>query len=93
MFRLLATLLCAAGVLETGSAYIYEEDLLYDHFPEDFLWGAATAAYQVYLLFYILGKYVSYFCICVCSKAILTTTRDQTTYLALVQRPIRSRRS
>ena len=47
MFRLLATLLCAAGVLETGSAYIYEEELLYDHFPEDFLWGAATAAYQV----------------------------------------------
>ena len=24
-----------------------EEDLLYGHFPEDFVWGAATAAYQV----------------------------------------------
>ena len=27
--------------------YIYEEELLYDTFPEDFVWGTATAAYQV----------------------------------------------
>ena len=27
--------------------YSPEEDLLYGHFPEDFVWGAATAAYQV----------------------------------------------
>ena len=27
--------------------YNYEEPLLYDTFPEDFMWGTATAAYQV----------------------------------------------
>jgi len=27
--------------------YIYEEELLYDTFPEDFVWGTATAAYQI----------------------------------------------
>jgi len=27
--------------------YIYEEEMLYDTFPEDFVWGAATAAYQI----------------------------------------------
>merc|ERR1719466_269272 len=27
--------------------YIPEEPLLYDHFPADFKWGAATAAYQI----------------------------------------------
>lgn len=25
----------------------YEEPLLYDTFPEDFVWGVATSAYQV----------------------------------------------
>ena len=40
-------LLAALASLGLASAYIYEEDLLYDHFPEDFVWGAATAAYQV----------------------------------------------
>ena len=28
-------------------AYTAEEELLYDHFPEDFVWGCATAAYQI----------------------------------------------
>ena len=28
-------------------AYNPEESLLYDSFPDDFIWGAATAAYQV----------------------------------------------
>ena len=28
-------------------AYNPEEPLLYDTFPNDFIWGAATAAYQV----------------------------------------------
>ena len=28
----------------------YEEELLYDFFPEEFLWGTATAAYQVSLV-------------------------------------------
>ena len=42
--RLLVAALASLGL---ASAYIYEEDLLYDHFPEDFVWGAATAAYQV----------------------------------------------
>ena len=27
--------------------YEIEEPLLYDIFPEDFIWGTATAAYQV----------------------------------------------
>ena len=29
------------------SGYKYEEPLLYDTFPEVFIWGTATAAYQV----------------------------------------------
>ena len=29
------------------SQYVYEEPLLYDTFPDDFLWGVATSAYQV----------------------------------------------
>ena len=29
-------------------AYNPEEELLYDSFPDDFLWGSATAAYQVH---------------------------------------------
>ena len=28
-------------------AYEYEEDLLYGQFPDAFLWGTATAAYQI----------------------------------------------
>ena len=28
--------------------YVYEEELLYDTFPDGFLWGTATAAYQVH---------------------------------------------
>jgi hypothetical protein len=37
-----------AGILTAGcvSGYVYEEPLLYDTFPEDFVWGTATAAYQ-----------------------------------------------
>ena len=31
-------------------AYNPEESLLYDSFPDDFIWGAATAAYQVFLV-------------------------------------------
>ena len=27
----------------------YEEPILYDTFPDGFIWGAATAAYQVIL--------------------------------------------
>ena len=30
-----------------GAIREYEEPLLYDTFPEEFLWGTATAAYQV----------------------------------------------
>ena len=30
-------------------AYSPEEPLLFDSFPDDFLWGSATAAYQVIL--------------------------------------------
>ena len=32
-------------------AYNPEESLLYDSFPDDFIWGAATAAYQVFLFY------------------------------------------
>ena len=28
--------------------YEYEEPLLYDSFPEDFMWGVATSAFQVW---------------------------------------------
>merc|ERR1719239_1958553 len=44
MMRLLVSLLL---VSVTVLGYNPEEDLLYDHFPEDFVWGAATAAYQI----------------------------------------------
>ena len=30
-----------------AQAYSPEEELLYGSFPNDFVWGAATAAYQV----------------------------------------------
>ena len=44
IMRLLVSLLL---VSVTVLGYNPEEDLLYDHFPEDFVWGAATAAYQI----------------------------------------------
>ena len=34
-------------LLQIAWAYIPEEPLLYDHFPADFIWGVATAAYQI----------------------------------------------
>ena len=41
-------LLCLlALLLPAVLAYTAEEELLYDHFPEDFMWGCATAAYQI----------------------------------------------
>ena len=33
-------------------AYSPEEELLFDTFPDDFLWGSATAAYQVTQTFF-----------------------------------------
>jgi len=47
MYHLYIVLFCTASLLGISSGYIYEEELLYDHFPEDFQWGAATAAYQI----------------------------------------------
>ena len=35
------------GVIACVTCYEAEEDLLYGHFPPDFIWGAATAAYQI----------------------------------------------
>ena len=37
----------SSALYEKPSGYKYEEPLLYDTFPEDFMWGTATAAYQV----------------------------------------------
>ena len=37
------------STLALALAYSPEEELLYDSFPDDFLWGSATAAYQVRL--------------------------------------------
>jgi len=39
--------LLSVSLLHLTWAYMPEEPLLYDHFPDDFIWGAATAAYQV----------------------------------------------
>merc|ERR1712038_1362729 len=43
VFNILPTLLLASLAL----AYSPEEPLLFDSFPDDFLWGSATAAYQI----------------------------------------------
>ena len=32
--------------------YVYEEPLRYGNFPDGFLWGVATAAYQVCMILY-----------------------------------------
>ena len=45
VFNILPTLLLASVAL----AYSPEEPLLFDSFPDDFLWGSATAAYQATL--------------------------------------------
>merc|ERR1712038_451678 len=41
---LFSILLCSIAL---ALAYSPEEELLYDSFPDDFLWGSATAAYQI----------------------------------------------
>ena len=43
MEKIIGILLLAAA----AQAYSPEEELLYGSFPNDFVWGAATAAYQV----------------------------------------------
>ena len=43
MEKIIKILLLAAA----AQAYSPEEELLYGSFPNDFVWGAATAAYQV----------------------------------------------
>ena len=45
VFNILPTLLLAS----VAFAYSPEEPLLFDSFPDDFLWGSATAAYQATL--------------------------------------------
>ncbi len=41
----------ASDTIDTGpdqvAGFEYEEQLLYDTFPNGFVWGAATSAYQV----------------------------------------------
>lgn len=34
------------GILQVNSIYV-DEPLLYDTFPPDFMWAAATSAYQI----------------------------------------------
>ena len=50
--------LCILGLIFSAvtAQYEYEEELLYGHFPEGFLWGTATAAYQVEGAWNIGGK-------------------------------------
>ena len=43
----LSVCICINAHPDPISGYTIEEPLLYDTFPEDFIWGAATAAYQV----------------------------------------------
>ena len=45
--KCLSLFLWTIVLFQSASCYVYEEELLYDHFPSDFKWGAATAAYQV----------------------------------------------
>ncbi len=40
-----------------GFSYVYEEELLYDTFPDGFAWGVATAAYQVSAVEYLTAYY------------------------------------
>jgi len=44
MFTLVSLIILLSSLTQ---AYEAEEELLYDHFPADFKWGAATAAYQI----------------------------------------------
>ena len=44
---LIGSLSFSSALDEKPSGYNYEEPLLYDTFPDDFIWGTATAAYQV----------------------------------------------
>ncbi len=39
--------LASLNFVHQGGSYVYEEELLYDTFPDGFNWGAATSAYQV----------------------------------------------
>ena len=46
--HLLDKTLAAVSLLRTRHRYIYvDEPLLYDNFPSDFMWAAATSAYQI----------------------------------------------
>ena len=44
--------ICSFSLVLISQSHCYEieEELLYEHFPEDFIWGSATAAYQVHLM-------------------------------------------
>ena len=44
------TLFVLTTAPQLSTAYVYEEELLYDTFPDGFTWGTATAAYQVWTL-------------------------------------------
>ncbi len=43
--RLFSLITILLGTTPCG-CYVYEEELLYDTFPDGFAWGVATAAYQ-----------------------------------------------
>ena len=48
VWEVLPSVMCTRNPCVAGPAlcYVYEEPLLYDTFPDDFVWGTATAAYQ-----------------------------------------------
>lgn len=43
---LLLLIVCSCGTQESN----YDETMLFDQFPDGFVWGAATAAYQVSII-------------------------------------------
>ena len=46
-FLVISGLVALTKATSENGNYNMEEPLLYGSFPEDFMWGAATAAYQV----------------------------------------------
>ena len=50
LFSVVVIFCCLGTIKAAVPEYEVEEELLYDTFPDGFLWGTATAAYQVCIL-------------------------------------------